>query len=65
MIGYLVGKAAKILNVHPNTLRRYEEKGLITSNRDMNGWRRYNADDLLELKEKLNSPSAVWSGKAK
>jgi DNA-binding transcriptional MerR regulator len=56
--GYLVNQATKLLKIHRNTLYRYEQLGLIVVQRDHNGWRRYSAEDLIALKEKLNSPPA-------
>jgi len=53
--GYLVNEAIKLLNIHRNTLLRYEQRGLILPQRDHNGWRRYSAEDLMALKRKLNT----------
>jgi DNA-binding transcriptional MerR regulator len=37
----LIGELAERTGVHPVTLRRLERRGLITSRRDVNGWRVY------------------------
>ena len=47
----LISELAKAVGLHPETLRRLERKGLITSRRDLNGWRRYEP----EIVEKIRS----------
>lgn len=47
--GYLIGEIAALLGVSRDTLRIYEEKGLITPERDHNGFRRYSETDLFRL----------------
>jgi len=42
--GLLISELAKAVGLHPETLRRLERKGLITSERDLNGWRRFDSD---------------------
>lgn len=59
-------QAAKEICVHPETLRRYEEKGLITSSRTPGGHRRYKQEDIAILKENLKSaPNKPSSNKDK
>lgn len=43
-------KAARLLGVHPQTLRDYEAKGLIASFRTMGGQRRFRLVDLEDFK---------------
>ena len=43
-------EAAKMLNVHPETLRRYAEKGDIDSERTPGGHRRFREADVLSFK---------------
>jgi len=43
------GQAAKVLDVHPNTLRRWAELGLIPYIRYPNGCRRFWLPDLHEF----------------
>ena len=45
-----IGKAAEILGVNVVTLRRWEEKGLITSERTPTGFRRYKVSQIEEFK---------------
>ncbi|OGR00179.1 MAG: MerR family transcriptional regulator [Deltaproteobacteria bacterium RIFOXYD12_FULL_50_9] len=42
---YTIGVAAKLLNVHPRTLRIYESEGLLKPARKSK-WRYYTQDDL-------------------
>lgn len=44
-------KAARLLGVHPQTLRDYEAKGLIESFRTLGGQRRFRLDDLEEFRD--------------
>jgi len=45
-----VTKAAKIVNCHPETLRRLERRGLLKAQRDYRGFRIFDLNDLLKLK---------------
>ena len=45
-----VGEAARMLSVHPDTLRNLERRGLIRVQRDWNGARRFAAADLDRLR---------------
>ena len=46
----LVHEVAKRAGVHADTVRRWERKGVITSKRDANGWRRYGRDAVAILR---------------
>ena len=46
---YTIGVAAELAGVHPQTLRAYEQKGLITPKRTSGGTRRYSLADLDRL----------------
>lgn len=47
------GGAAAMLGVAMDTLRRWEARGLITSERTMGNHRRYKVEDLVALREKM------------
>ncbi len=34
-----VGEIAEMVNLHPNTIRNYADRGIIESKRDFRGWR--------------------------
>jgi MerR family transcriptional regulator/heat shock protein HspR len=46
---YIISEAAKILNMHPQTLRSYEKKGLIKPKR-IGNQRYYSENDIEKLK---------------
>lgn len=46
-----VNEAASVLGVHPDTLRRWEKEGKITSERTEGGHRRYDLAQLLGIEE--------------
>lgn len=48
-----IGDACRILDRHPNTVRRYVAQGLIHAARDRNGYRRFSLKEVLRLKEIL------------
>jgi len=50
MKGLSISEVAKAVGLHPETLRRLERKGLITSRRDVNGWRRYEPETVEKLR---------------
>lgn len=55
-----VEQAARVLNCHPNSIRRWANQGQLRYFRDRNGWRRFPLGDLLGFKkelEKENWPS--------
>ena len=50
---YRIAEAAKLLGVHPSTLRRWDEKGILPpSIRTLTGERRYTDDDLKAITDK-------------
>jgi len=51
---YLISTVAKMLNVHPQTLRLYEREGLITPSRTEGNTRLYSQEDVERLKMILN-----------
>jgi|SRR6478672_1259433 len=56
---YTSNQAAKLLNIHPNTLRSWEEKNIISSFRSsITGHRRYNIQDFL-LKRNKEEPEII------
>lgn len=46
---YMIGVVAEMLNVHPQTLRFYEKKGLLTPSRTVGRTRMYSEEDVEEL----------------
>ena len=46
---YMIGVVAQMLDVHPQTLRLYEKKGLLRPSRTEGRTRMYSADDVEEL----------------
>jgi excisionase family DNA binding protein len=53
-----VRDAARELGVHENTLRRWEERGLIRAVRLPSGVRRFRAEDVAELRDHMFSDFA-------
>ncbi len=47
---YVISVAAKLTGVHPQTLRIYEQKGLIAPLRTSGNTRRYSDDDIQRLR---------------
>ncbi len=47
---YLISVVAKILNIHPQTLRQYEREGLIEPGRTMGKMRLYSQKDIDRIK---------------
>ena len=47
---YIISVAAKLLDVHPQTLRKYERIGLITPSRTLGMLRLYSQEDIERLK---------------
>lgn len=47
---YMISIAAELVGMHPQTLRVYEMKGLITPARTPGGTRLYSEDDLAQLR---------------
>ena len=52
-----VGKAAGLLNVHPDTLKRWERAGRIVAYRTPTGHRRFRRSDVERLLEPTRSAS--------
>jgi MerR family transcriptional regulator/heat shock protein HspR len=46
---YMIGVVADMLNVHPQTLRFYEKKGLVRPSRTEGQTRMYSAEDVDEI----------------
>ena len=46
---YMIGVVAEMLKVHPQTLRFYEKKGLLSPSRTVGRTRMYSAEDVEEL----------------
>jgi excisionase family DNA binding protein len=51
-----IAKAAELLGVHPNTLRKWADEGLVQHIRLPSGYRRFDIQDLEEFKESLQVP---------
>ena len=47
---YLISVVAKVLNIHPQTLRQYEREGLITPSRTEGKTRLYSQKDIDRIK---------------
>ncbi len=47
---YLISVAAKLLGMHPQTLRKYERLGLVQPTRTIGSMRLYSRDELERLK---------------
>ena len=61
---YMIGVAAELAGVHPQTLRAYEQKGLLTPQRTSGNTRMYSPADLerLELIGELTSEGINLAG---
>lgn len=46
---YMIGVAAELAGMHPQTLRSYEQKGLVTPQRTRGGTRMYSPADIERL----------------
>ena len=46
----MISVAARILNMHPQTLRKYERLGLVTPTRSMGMLRLYSAEDVVRVR---------------
>ena len=51
MENLLIGEVADGAELHVETVRRAEKRGLITSVRDINGWRRFSPEVIKKLRE--------------
>jgi MerR family transcriptional regulator, heat shock protein HspR len=47
---YFISMAARLLNMHPQTLRKYERLGLVTPTRTVGSMRLYTSDELDRLR---------------
>ena len=47
---YMISVAAELAGMHPQTLRAYEAKGLVTPERTLGGTRRYSEQDVERLR---------------
>ncbi|MDA0988473.1 MAG: MerR family transcriptional regulator [Chloroflexi bacterium] len=47
---YVISVAARILSVHPQTLRKYERLGLVTPTRSIGMLRLYSAEDVVRVR---------------
>lgn len=56
---YRIAEAAKLLGVHPSTLRRWDEKGILPpSIRTLTGERRYTEADIVAAREATKRTTA-------
>jgi excisionase family DNA binding protein len=46
----LIGEVAEQTGIHPSTIRRLGEKGVLKAERDRNGWRVYGPTVVAELR---------------
>ena len=46
----LIGELAEEVGLHPETIRRCERRGLISAERDRNGWRIYGREHAEALR---------------
>ncbi|MBP8961083.1 helix-turn-helix domain-containing protein [Patescibacteria group bacterium] len=52
-----ISEAAKLLNVHPNTLRKWDKKGILEAVRfGERGDRRYRKEDIMKLVNSRSKP---------
>src|ERR1700683_1631772 len=49
--GYVISVAAELSGMHPQTLREYERRGLVSPGRSAGRGRRYSMRDILALRE--------------
>jgi len=65
MKGFLVSQVAKAVELHPDTVRRLERKGIISSKRDVNGWRRYSPEAVETIRRlyELSDTDAILKGR--
>ena len=61
---YMIGVAAELAGVHPQTLRNYEQKGLVTPQRTSGNTRMYSQADIerLEFINQLTSEGINLAG---
>lgn len=51
MIKITVSHAAKLLGVHPNTVRRWEKQGKIQASRTLGGWRLFTFAEINRVRQ--------------
>ena len=63
---YMISVAAQLAGVHPQTLRAYEQKGLVSPQRTSGNTRMYSPADIerLELINELTASSAFSTSRA-
>jgi len=54
-----VSKAAKFLNCHPETVRRWERKGFLKAQRDYLGHRVFKVSDLIAARNKAEKLKCI------
>ena len=52
-VAYLISAVAKMLDIHPQTLRQYEKEGLVEPSRSDGKMRLYSAKDIERVREVL------------
>jgi MerR family transcriptional regulator/heat shock protein HspR len=64
---YVISVAARLADVHPQTLRLYERKGLLRPERTPKNRRRYSEDDIMRLRriQELTGQGLNLSGVAR
>jgi putative resolvase len=53
-----IGKAARLLGVHPNTLRNWTDRGLVPHLRLPSGYRRFTVSQIDEIRRKMGISEA-------
>ena len=53
---YRTSEAARLVNLHPSTIRRFDKLGLVRPRRTWTGHRRYSTADLARLRELAGLP---------
>lgn len=51
--GIYIAEAARALNAHPETIRRWERRGLLQAKRDYRGFRVFDPEDILRMKQRI------------
>ena len=60
-----VSGAAIILEVHPETVRRYDKRGILRGKRDFLGHRIFSVEEVMQLKAKLDALTGGGRGEQK
>jgi putative resolvase len=53
---FRIAQAAKLIGVHPNTLRRWEREGKLKPARTLGGERRYTTEEINKLRSEMGLP---------